>query len=203
MSGQPSPRSRTVRWSVLAITAIVVAFLRGNHLFGVTVGVVYAAVAAGLLWLLARALRSTGSVSAWRVRLVTLFALPVAFAMAFPASINERVQFVIDDQATDRQVRSELAEVFASDPAYSDLSVSSEHKKVIRITVHGTLGTRADLERLRPLATKACSIDLRCDLVWDVFLRDTGERIDGSNQELFPEAETDDPATPVASRSRF
>lgn len=188
MSGQPSPKRQLVRWGVLTIAAVVVAFLRGNHLFGVTVGVVYASGAAGLVWLLARTLTSTDRVSVLRVVLWTLFALPVALAMAFPAFFNEDVQGGIDQQATDRLVRAELAAMFASDPAYADLSVSSVHRKVVCITVRGSVNTRADVERLRSRITKASQAIDRCVLRWDVTLRDTGKRVDGSDQELFPDS---------------
>jgi len=120
---------------------------------------------------------------------VVLFALPVGYAMAFPASVNPDVQVFIDKQATDRRARAELAAVFASDPAYRDLSVSSIHLKVVNVTVHGSLSTRADLQRLRSQIAPACRTVGVGFLHWDVSLRDTGERLSGLDRDLFRDAE--------------
>jgi len=108
-----------------------------------------------------------------------LFAIVVAFAMGFPASLNQQLQWRIEDQATERRVRAELASVFAVDPAFADLSMSAVHQKTVCITVHGSVSTRADFERLRSNVTSACPTLDKCALHWDVSLRDTSERVNG------------------------
>ena len=124
-----------------------------------------------------------------RAGFVIAFAVPVGCAMAFPSSINSDVQVFIDMQASDRRARAELGEVFASDPVYHDLSVSSVHQKVVCITVRGSLNTRADLDRLRSRLTQRCPALRECFLRWDVSLRDTRERVSGLDQYLFQDAE--------------
>lgn len=94
------------------------AFLRGNHLLGLSCGLTYSAVALAFLWFLARCQPSGGQISVARSGLLAILALPVAYALAFPASVNPDVQVFIDKQAIDRKGRMELAAVFASDPAY-------------------------------------------------------------------------------------
>lgn len=183
---------RPIALTVLAVvgaSAIIGAFLRGNYLFGLGRGIVYACLATALVWLIVRSHTSTGHVSAVRTGLVVAFALPVAYAMAFPASVSPGMQSSIDAQETDRQLRAELAAVFTSDPAFRDLWVSSVHRKVINVTVAGSLGSRADLDRLRVRIASECPALGNCFLHWDVSLRDTQERVSGLDRTLFQDAE--------------
>lgn len=180
---------RPIVLTVLAVSTIIGAFLRGNYLFGLGRGIVYACLATALVWLIVRSLTSTGHVSAVRTGLVVAFALPVAYAMAFPASVSPGMQSSIDAHARDRQLRAELAAVFASDPAFRDLRVSSVHLKVINVTVAGSLGTRADLDRLRARIASECPVLSSCVLHWDVSLRDTQERLSGLDRTVFQDVE--------------
>jgi hypothetical protein len=189
MEGIASRPIARLLFAATAVGAVVAAFLRGNYLLGVGCGVVYAAIAIALVWLLARSRTTAGRVSVPRATLVALFALPVGYAMAFPASINPDVQVFIDKQATDRRARAELAIVFASDPAYSGLSVSSVHLKVVNLTIQGSLSTRADLDRLRSRIGGECPALGECFLHWDVTLRDTGRRVDGLDRDVFQDAD--------------
>lgn len=107
-----------------------VAFLRGSSLFGITGGALYTAISAALLWLFVRSLVSGGKISYVRTAGVAAFSVAVGWVMAFPAKINPDVRHVIEKQATDRAARAELAAVFASDPAFKELSVSTAHPKV-------------------------------------------------------------------------
>lgn len=184
------PIARAV-FAVVVVSAIIGAFLRGNYLFGLGRGIVYACLASTLVWLLVRSRTSTGRVSAVRTGLVVAFALPVAYAMAFPASVSPGMQSFIDAQARDRQLRAELTAVFASDPAFRDLRVSSVHRKVINVTVWGSLGTRADLDRLRVRIASECPVLSSCVLHWDVSLRDAQERLSGLDRAVFQDVEAD------------
>src|SRR4051812_44469664 len=105
---------------------------------------------------------------------VAALALPIGYAMAFPASLNPDVQVFIDKQATDRTARAELAAVFGSDPAFGGLSVSSIHLKVVNVTVQGSLATRVDLDRLQSRIVAECPTLGGRFLHWDVLLRDSG-----------------------------
>ena len=195
-------------FAALGVVAVVAAYIRGNYMLGTGWGVVYAVIAVALLWILARSRTPAGSVSVRRVVFVMLFALPVGYAMAFPASINADVQAFIDKQATDRRARTELAAVFASNPAYRDLSVSSVHLRMVNITVQGSLDTRADLQRLRFQVAPMCRAAGVGFLQWDVSLRDTGEQVSGDDRDLFPDTEPGDAsdrgrkAGPAAERDR-
>jgi hypothetical protein len=172
-----------------AVAGVVVAFLRGNYLLGIGCGILYAIIAIVLFWLFARSRTPAGSVSVVRVGLMAVLALPVGYVMAFPASVNPDVQVFIDLQATDRRARAELSAVFASDPSNRDLSVSSVHRKVVNLTIRGSLATRTDLDRLRDRLAAECPALGECVLHWDVTLRDTGQRVDGLDRDLFQEAE--------------
>lgn len=176
-------------FAAAGIPVMVAAFLRGNHLLGLDCGVIYAAVALALLWLLARSRTSTGSVSLMRVAVVVALAVPVGYAMAFPASINPDVQVFIDKQATDRRARAELAAVFDSDQAFGDLSVSSVHLKIVNLTVRGALHTQTDLDLLRSRIAVECPTLGPCALHWEVTLRNSGQRLRGLDRDLFQEDE--------------
>lgn len=114
---------------------------------------------------------------------VVSLALLATFMMAYPAYFNPDIRYFIVKQATDRKVRAELAVVFASDPAFRDLSISSVHLKVVNISVQGSLRNRADLDRLRFRMIMECPALEDCSLGWDVTLRDSGQRIQGPDRE--------------------
>jgi hypothetical protein len=175
-------------FAVFGASAVLAAFLRGNYLLGLECGAMYAVASVALLWLLARARTPAGKVSTARAAFVTALILPVGYVMAFPASINPDMQVFIDKQATDRQARAELTAVFASDPAYRDLSMSSVHLKVVNITIRGSLGARSELDRLRLRLATECPTVGNCPLHWAVTLRDTGQKVDGLDRDLFQEA---------------
>jgi hypothetical protein len=177
----------TARLVFLALGAVLctVAFRRGNHLLGPETGVAYLAVTAGVLWILARSFLLTERPSLVRAAVIAALSVPVGFAMGFPASINPDVQVFINKQATDRAARAELAAVFASDPAFGGLSISTTHLKVVNVTIHGTLKNHPDLSRLRDRIESKCHVVKLCPLHWDVTLREPGQRIVGLDSELF------------------
>jgi len=174
---------------VVQIGFTLAAFLRGDHLLGIGCGVMYATVTIALFWLLALSRSSVGSMSITRVVFLLLFALPVGYAMAFPAAINPDVQFFIDKQSIDRRMRAELAKVFASDLAYRTLTFTSFQGKDVTITVRGSVSTRATLNRLRCQIAMECPARSECSLYWNVSIQNTGQQIDGSDRELFQYAE--------------
>jgi hypothetical protein len=182
-----SRRVARILFAAVGIVLSAVAFLRGNYLFGFACGVLYAGTTIGLLWILARSLAPTGSLSLVRVAVMTALSLAVGFVMAWPASVSSDVQDLIDKQAIDRAARAELAVVLASDPAYRDLSVSTFHLTPVNVTVRGALATRSDLDRLRARIIAECPALTRggCVLHWDVTLRDPPQRINGVDSELF------------------
>ena len=173
-------------FAAAGVAVMVAAFLRGNYLLGLVCGIVYAGVAFALLLLLARSRTPGGGVSVARVAFVAVLAVPVGYVMAFPSYPD--VQIFIDKQATERKARGELAAVFASDPAYRDLSVTSVQLKVVNISVRGVLGTRADLDRLRSRIAAECPALGECLLHWEVALRDSGQRLSGLDRDLCQDA---------------
>ena len=184
----------------------VVAFLRGDYLLGPLCGAVYAAIAAGIVWIVARALTAEGGPAFVRAAVVVALSVPVGFAMADPAAINPDVQVFIGKQAADRAARRELAAEFAADPTFRDLWVTSVHLKAVNVTIHGSLPGRADLDRLRIRIIKDCPAARGCILHWDVTLRETGQRVNGLDSELFrggkPKSERRlGPATPSVQAS--
>jgi len=75
----------------VGIALMAIAFLRGNYLLGFGCGITYAVVAAALVWLLAQSLTRKGKVSLVQTISVVVLAVPVGYAMAFPAAMNSDV----------------------------------------------------------------------------------------------------------------
>ena len=169
---------------LLAITLllcyVLAAYNRGVYLFGA--GIPYAFVALLVAFLFVRTLWRT-PLPRVQLCLLTLFAIPVSVAFAFPALINPDYQHFIDQQATDRQARQELATLFASDPALSNLSVSTAQLKVVNVTIQGSVPTESDLARLQSRVQDECEFPKQCFIHWEVevIVSPVSNPMDGSN----------------------
>jgi hypothetical protein len=162
-----------IGWAIFGTAGAIIcvaAYLRGNYLLGAGVGLVYVLITLGLLYLAARARTPAGRWSAPEASLVAALAILLGYVMAFPASLSPDLQHFIDKQAADRAARAELAAVFASDPAFKGLWVSSVHLKVINLTIHGPLPGWADLGRLQSRVAEECPTAGECVLQWEVTL---------------------------------
>jgi hypothetical protein len=181
-------RARTaaqIAFATFSVALVAVAFLRGNYLLGLDYGVAYVVVIGGLLWFVARSSVLADKPSPIWAAVLTALSMPISVVMAFPASVNPEVQYEINAQSADRAARAELATVFASDPAYRGLSISTVHLKGLNVTIHGSLKDRADLDRLRGRIAGECADVHRRSLHWDVTLRNPAQRVEGVDSELF------------------
>ena len=168
---------------------MAVAVLRGNYLFGLAGAITYSLLLAGLIWLFAQSFNRKGKAARIQTIAVTILAVAIGYALAVPATVNPDVQHFINKQATDRSVRGELKRVFESDPEFSDLSISTTHLKVVNVTIHGTLPTLDDVQRLRKRITNECPTLELCPLHWNIRLRAMNEHVDGLDRDLFPLAD--------------
>lgn len=176
-------RAKVAVLLTFAAVLTTVAFLRGHYLLGVAGGLSYAVITACILWLFARYLTQARRPSPLQVVALFALSLPIGFVLACPTSVSPDLQHFIDKQATDRAARRELAVVFASDPSYGDLSVSTTHLKVVNVTIRGSLSTRTDLDRLRGRIITECPTLKLCFLHWDVMLQ-SGERLDALDRDI-------------------
>ncbi|QDU45177.1 hypothetical protein Mal52_36670 [Symmachiella dynata] len=189
MSGNGSLSIPRLAFALAGVALISVAFLRGNYLLGLGCGIAYVFVTTAAIWLFAQSLARKQRASRICAITIAILSVPIGLVMAFPAAINSDIQYFIDSQATDRTVRAELKQVFASDPVFSNLSLSTRHLKALNVTISGTLPTRNDLERLRNRILTECPTLKRCALHWNLTLHDSGHRIDSPDRELFPSTE--------------
>lgn len=185
MIASPKRLVTRVFFATFSIVLISISFLRGSYLLGLEFGLTYTGIAAGLLWLVARSLILSDRPQLVRSAVIAAVSLPVGFALAFPAAINPDIRHFIDKQAIDRAARRELAAVFASDPSYRRLSISTRHLKVVNVTIHGSLNDHSDLDRLRHRIASECPVLKQCPLHWEVMLLKPAQRIDGVDSELF------------------
>jgi hypothetical protein len=79
----------------------------------------------------------------------------------------------------------ELLAIFQSDPAFAHIAISTMHRKGVGMTLSGSLPRHADYERLRDRIRNECPAVAHCALHWDVIIRDSNEKIDGYDRDLF------------------
>jgi hypothetical protein len=170
---------------VVFVSLSAVAFARGNYLLGFGCGITYAFVAAAMLYLIVRRDSQGPRKTIWRRSVLGVLAIPLAYVLCFPASINPDLQYLIKDRRTDRSVRSELYAVFSSDARFADLAVSTTQQKVVIVTITGSTNNKSDLQQLRSRIHDECEHLSICVLRWDVTDRETGTNIEGLDSELF------------------
>ncbi len=185
MASQATRIAGRLGFLALSLSVGTVSFFLGNYLLGLPGGVAYVLIAVCLLGLLASSTVLTDKPSRVKAALVIALSIPVGYFMINPAALSPDVQHIIDMHATDRQMRRELAKVFAGDPGFRNLSISTTHLKAVNIDIRGILTDRADLDRLRQRITTECpAVSLRT-LHWDVFLSNTAQRLTGLDPDLF------------------
>ncbi|QDU58586.1 hypothetical protein Pan181_48250 [Aeoliella mucimassa] len=146
---------------------VLAAYSRGNYLHGSGGATLYVFVALLMTLLFARAVWRKPVERVWLV-LLTVFAIPVSLAFAYPALINPQCQYFIDQQATEHQARQELAALFADDPAFSNLGVSTVQVKGVNVMITGSVPTESDLERLMCRVQEECDCYEMCGILWEV-----------------------------------
>ncbi len=189
MNKQVTPSVARLIVVMVGITLAVIAYLRGNYLLGFNYGLAYAFIAVGLVWMSMGSFAFAKKPSWVRAVAIGVLSIPIGYVMAFPASINRDIQVFIDKQADDRTARAELRNVFASDAAFANLSISTVHLKVVNVTISGSFPDRAALDRLRNRIATECPTAQRCPLHWKITLRATHESMVGLDGELFASRE--------------
>ena len=183
-----TPRLRFSLLSVLLgmafIAFVLAAFSRGNYLLGTSAGITYAVVALMIIAMFARAIRET-PVRKLRLAFLILFSIPVCLAFAFPAYINSDVQIFVDKQTEGRVARNELHAVFAEDPAFSDLSISTAHLKIVNVEIFGTVPNRMDRDRLQQLVFDRCGFVEHCFVHWRIRVRNDSTMYIAMNDDAF------------------
>ncbi len=179
---QFSPSSLLIGMAFIAFT--LAAFSRGNYLLGTGAGVTYAVIALMIIMLFTRAMRES-PVPNIRIAFLILFSVPVCLAFAFPTYINSNVQVFVDQQSEDRAARAELRAVFAEDPAFSDLSISTTHLKVVCVEISGTVPVKADLDRLQQLVFERCGFVDQCFVHWRIRVRNDSTMYVAESDEAF------------------
>ena len=166
------------------IAVVIAAFSRGNYLLGTGVGIIYAVVATMVLMMIAREFRET-PLPKLRLVFLVLIAIPVCLAFAFPAYINSDIQIFVDKQADDRDARNELHAIFATDPGFSDLSISTTHLKIVNVEIYGTVPSKNDLDRIKKLVFERCTFTERCFLHWRLRVQNDSTTYVAQNDDVF------------------
>lgn len=170
------------------IALVLAAFSRGNYLLGTGVGITYAVVALMIILLITRAIRET-PVPKLRLAFLVLFSIPVCLAFAFPTYINSDVQIFVDKQTDDRDARNELNAIFAEDPAFSNLSISTTHLKIVNVEIYGTVSNNTDLDRIQQLVYERCGFVEHCFIHWRIRVRSDSTMYVARNDDAFVPAQ--------------
>lgn len=172
-------------FAIFSFALVATAFLWGNYLLGFIYGVGYGILAAALLYILAQLLVFKKKPLLIPLVLVIVLSVMAGYLMVRPTAFSPDLQYLIDIQASDRKVRRELTTVLASDPAFSDLSISTMQTKWVNVTIHGLLKDIATFHRLRGRIVSECpEVDQWSILDWDVQLREERQRISGRDPGL-------------------
>lgn len=168
---------------IFQIAFVCAAYTRGNFLFGARAGVGYAFVAI-LIDALVYIILFRSQISKIKLAILLLFVLPVTVHFAFPTLLDPDAKYFIADQAMDRNAQSELKKLFASDPAFAELAVSTTHRKVVWFDIHGSIQSQADLDRLR---TRVLGVLPSVDphfIHFEVHVREDSRTFAGSGEEV-------------------
>lgn len=174
---------RSLLLAVFFLAYILAGYCRGNDLLGRGFGFKYAIVASLLTVLILRALSQT-PLPKLRLVLLLLFSIPVSLAFAFPTYVNPDFQHFVSKARIDRDARRELATLFASDPAYLDLGVSTTHSKIVSVEIYGSVQTKSDLDRLRSQVLSDCQFVESCSFHWRVHVRKKSRTYVGLKDEV-------------------
>jgi hypothetical protein len=117
------------------------------------------------------------------------FGAAVAFIMAFPTTVSPHLDFVIRNRQTQQRIRHDITAVLETNPAFSGLTVSTERRKSIIVTISGSLPSIRHLNQLHSQLSADPEAREGYWLTWEIDLLDTGEHIDSSDRALFPAAD--------------
>jgi hypothetical protein len=185
--GTPSKQQGPRRFFVPGLygLAAIGAFVRGDYLLGTGAGVVFSLIASGVIFLVHRAFRATGSFYLFRRAIVLLFAGGVFSVLAAPAWFNPDFGVLAELHQTERTARSQLSRVFSGDPRFAALGFRCDCRKCVVVTVHGRIGTQSDLLDLRNRIFAACPTVSSGWLFWKVTVEQPVSKYDGWDRELF------------------
>jgi hypothetical protein len=133
----------------VTVVAGTVAFLRGNWLLGGDAGFIFCLATAAAISMLAEARAGTGRFARAGRVLAVLFAAFVATVVAAPALLSSHVQYSIDKHRFEVDLREAVSTLLASDPEFSQLTVTTTQLKVLNVTISGRVPTADGLKRWR------------------------------------------------------
>jgi hypothetical protein len=134
-------------------------------------GIMYAVIATSIALLFVRRLSQT-PLRRLHVCLLSAFAIPVSLALAFPVSLNSDNQYFVNKQTEDRNARRELTKLFATDPAFRDIRVTTSYLKLLDVGIHSSVPTKPDLERLRTRLAAECDFVQACYVHLHIYVLD-------------------------------
>jgi len=165
----------TLLLGVFLFSLVLAAFCRGDYLLGRGHGILFAICAALVSILVLRA-SCQSPLPKFRLMFLAALSIYMSLAFTFPSYLNSDLRHFVVTHAVDRQVRGELATLFASDPAFHDLRVSTVRFKILSVQIHGSVPSKTDLDRLRSLAFDQCQAIKKCYVEWDIHVRNESKR---------------------------
>lgn len=184
-----SPRAGLIFKAVIFAISVISAFQFGVWRVSKDLGVIYALITAGMLWLIFRS--SKGK------QLICSVIIALLLGTLVLTTVHKYV-YIFVRQAEQKQfetkVLDDMARIRDSDPAFSNISVSFLYRKSTFVIISGSVPEYPDLIRFRERLTRESS-SLRqprstrfdsYELVWDIVIEKTAMRLEGEDLSLFP-----------------
>jgi len=142
--------TKTMLGAVFIVGTMLTAYSRGHYLLGWQVGAFYSLFTFLLLTQGTRYFFQS-PLPKLRIAILAITCIPLACVMAFPSYFVPNAGYLINDHRTDQDGRTELAAVFASDPAFKQIQVTTFRTRIVGFKISGKIPTKNDLKRLRTL----------------------------------------------------
>lgn len=178
----------STRQLLIAITFICVvmgAYARGNYLLGTGAGIMFAILVMGSIFVVWRVFASRRRLQVVRQIAAVLLALTVLTTLTIPGRINPELAYFIDGHNIERVTRSQLHDVFAGDPRFSNLDFRCNYTKCIVVSVNGNIETESDLLELRQRIFDNCPNVSSRWLYWELNVDESSVGHDDCDLSIF------------------
>ena len=178
--------------AIAFICVVIGAFARGNHLLGTGAGITFAILAMGSLFVVWRVFASRRRLQIVRQIAAVLFAVTVLTILTIPDRFSPDLAYFIDGHNIERVTRSQLHDVLAGDPRFSNLDFRCNYTKCIVVSVNGNIKTESDLLELRQRIFDNCPHVSSRWLYWELNVDESSVTHDDCDLSIFGEPKDGD-----------
>jgi hypothetical protein len=170
---------------IIGSIACTAAFWRGQHLLGTSAGITFGVLMATVMFVVHREFTTSRRQTFGRRLIVCVFAATVFLLLWFSPNVSPAVAILSDRYQTQKRVEAQVQNVLAQEPRFARLRSTSEVKKAVFLTIHGSVETVADLEALRTQMKAKCPDVDNASLYWRVSVNDSNRLFEGRDSDIF------------------